>query len=70
MNLAKQIQFMFNDKGKKTFAVLPISTYEKLQDVYEELEAIKAFDKAKRSKDKVISLDQMLKETSKIRNKK
>lgn len=44
--------------------------FKKLQDMYEELLAMKAFDKAKKSKDEVISLNQMLKETNKIRNKK
>ncbi len=62
-----QIQFIHNEAGKKTFAVLPIDVFNRLTDTYEELEAIKAYDNAKNSKNDAIPLDQMLNEVNKTR---
>jgi hypothetical protein len=35
-NLNQNIQFMFNNEGKKTFAVLPIDLFEEMFDDYQD----------------------------------
>ena len=67
MGIKDQIQFILSDDGEKKFAVLPIDVFDRLTNVYEELEAVKAYDNAKKSKDKTIPLDQMLKEVNEAR---
>ncbi|MDP4251699.1 MAG: hypothetical protein Q8918_16485 [Bacteroidota bacterium] len=42
--------FITNEKGKKISAVLPIRQYEQLLEQREELEDIRAYDKAKAKK--------------------
>ena len=43
-------QYVTDDNGKKVAVILPLSEYEKLLDDVDELESIKAYDKAKSSK--------------------
>lgn len=59
---AEKIQYMYNENGKKTFAVLPIELFEKMQNLYEELEAMNAYDKAKKMNSESVSLDAMIKD--------
>ena len=48
--------FITDGKGKKISAVLPIKQYQLLLEDLEELEDIRAYDKAKAKKEKTISL--------------
>jgi len=48
--------YITDDKGKKISVVLPIKQYEHLLEELEELEDIRAYDKAKAKKEKPISL--------------
>jgi hypothetical protein len=48
--------FITDGKGKKISAVLPIKQYQLLLEDLEELEDIRAYDKAKAKKEKPISL--------------
>ncbi len=48
--------FITDQKGKKISAVLPIRQYEQLLEQREELEDIRAYDKAKAKKEKPILL--------------
>lgn len=59
------VEYLVTDKGDKTKVVIPLSDYKKLIAKAEELEEIKAYDKAKRNDDgKRISLDKVLKKYS------
>jgi len=48
--------YITDDKGKKISAVLPIKQYQLLLEELEELEDIRAYDKAKAKKEKPIPL--------------
>lgn len=48
--------FITDEKGKKISAVLPIKQYQLLLEELEELEDIRAYDKAKAKKEKPIPL--------------
>jgi len=48
--------FITDEKGKKISAVLPIKLYQQWLDELEELEDIRAYDKAKAKKEKPIPL--------------
>ena len=43
-------QYVTDDNGKKVAVILPLPEYEKLLDDVDELESIKAYDKAKSRK--------------------
>jgi hypothetical protein len=45
------VRYIVNAQGKKTEAVLPIGLYERLVEQVEELEDIRAFDKATKDPD-------------------
>jgi hypothetical protein len=45
------VRYIVNAQGKKTEAVLPISVYERLLEQVEDLEDIRAFDKAMKDPD-------------------
>ena len=51
-----------NDKGKRISAIVPIKKYEALLNEAEELEDIRAYDKAMRRKQEFIPLEEALKE--------
>jgi hypothetical protein len=48
--------FITDEKGKKISAVLPIKLYQQWLDELEELEDIRAYDKAKAKKEKPLPL--------------
>ncbi len=48
--------FITDEKGKKISAVLPIKLYQQWLDELEDLEDIRAYDKAKAKKEKPIPL--------------
>lgn len=60
MDLAKQIQFIFNNEGKKTFVVLPINTFEELFEDYIDSKAIE-----ERKNENTISLEEFEEELKK-----
>jgi hypothetical protein len=56
------VEYITTDKGDKTKVVIPLSDYKKLIAKAEELDEIKAYDKAKREDDgKRIPIDKLLK---------
>ena len=54
-------QFVTNIKGKKTGVFLSMKDYKKLIEEVEELEDIKAYDKAKKRNEKTIPLREAIK---------
>jgi hypothetical protein len=62
--------FITDEKGKRLSAVVPIKKYEQLLEESEELEDIRAYDKAMRRKQEFIPLEDALKEIDKTRKKK
>ncbi len=62
--------FITDNKGRKISAVLPIKKYEQLLEELEELEDIKAYDKAMKKKLEFVPLQQAFKEIDISRKKK
>jgi len=62
--------FVVHAKGKKVSVLLPIKDYQKLLEELEELEDIKAYDKATNRKQEFIPLDKALKQIEATRKKK
>jgi hypothetical protein len=62
--------FITDGNGKKISAVLPIKQYQLLLEELEELDDIKAYDKAVSRKQEFIPLDQALKQIETSRKKK
>lgn len=62
--------FVIDGKGKKVSVILPLKDYLKLIEELEELEDIKAYDKAINRKQEFIPLDKALKEIELTRKKK
>ncbi len=62
--------FIIDEKGKRLSAVVPIKKYEQFLEESEELEDIRAYDKAMRRKQEFIPLEEALKELDKTRKKK
>ena len=54
-------QFITDARGKRIAAVIPITDYEKLIDRVDELAAIKAYDKAKKTKQTYTPAEDMFK---------
>jgi PHD/YefM family antitoxin component YafN of YafNO toxin-antitoxin module len=61
-------QYITDTTGKKVSVILPIRDYEKIMDELEELEDIKAYDRAKARKSEPIPFDQAVKEIELLRN--
>lgn len=62
--------YITNDKGKRISAIVPIKKYEQLLNEAEELDDIRAYDKAMRRKHDFIPLEEALKEIETTRKKK
>ena len=62
--------FITDDKGKRISAIVPIKTYAQLLHEAEDMEDIKAYDKAMRRKQEFIPLEEALKEIKTIRKNK
>ncbi len=56
------VQFITDAEGQKTGVVLSIKQYQKMLEDLEELEDIKAYDKAKRKAGKSQNFEEFLKE--------
>ena len=50
-------KYVVDEKGKRIGILLDIKEYRKILEALEELESIRAYDKAKASKDKPIPFD-------------
>jgi hypothetical protein len=61
-------QYITDATGKKVSVVLPIRDYEKMLEELEELEDIKAYDRAKVRKSEPIPFEQAIKEIEELRN--
>lgn len=61
-------QYITDITGKKVSVILPIRDYEKILEELEELEDIKAYDRAKTRKSKPIPFEQAVKEIELLRN--
>jgi len=56
------VEYIITNKGDKTKVIIPLSDYKKLIAKAEELDEIKAYDKAKKDDDgKRISINKLLK---------
>ncbi len=55
-------KFVFDSKGKRLGIVLDMKAYRKIKEDIEELDAIRAYDKAKAEKDEIIPFRQAIKE--------
>ena len=62
--------FIIDEKGKRLSAIVPIKKYEQLLEESEELDDIRAYDKAMRRKQEFIPLEEALKELENNRKKK
>lgn len=54
----KNTQYITNKKGKKISVVLPIREYQRILTELDELSDIKAYDKAKSSKQKFMAAEE------------
>ncbi|MCD5407310.1 MAG: hypothetical protein LRZ99_06435 [Desulfotomaculum sp.] len=55
-------KYLVNEKGKRVGVLLDIVKYKKMLEELEELDAIRAFDVAKASKNEAISFEQAINE--------
>ncbi len=62
--------YITNDKGKRISAIVPIKKYEQLLSESEELEDVRAYDKAMNRKHDFLPLEDALKEIETTRKKK
>jgi len=62
--------FVVDAKGRKVSVLLPIKDYQRLLEELEELQDIKAYDKATKGKQEFIPLEKALKEIEATRKKK
>lgn len=69
MGALKQ-QFITDNQGKNIAVLLPIKEYEKLMDELDELECVKAYDRAKEGEQEFIPAEQAFKEIEDNRKKK
>lgn len=60
-------QFITDDHGKKIAVILPVKDYEKIMDELDELECIKAYDKAKARKQEFVPAADVFKAIEKKR---
>lgn len=61
-------QYITDNTGKKVSVILPIKDYQKIMDELEELEDIKAYDRAKARKSEPVPFEQAVKEIKLLRN--
>jgi PHD/YefM family antitoxin component YafN of YafNO toxin-antitoxin module len=64
------VRFLVNDQGRKEGVLIDIKLYEKILDELEELESIRAYDKAKASGDEMLPFEKAVKEIEREREQK
>jgi hypothetical protein len=57
---ALALDYLVNDAGKRTAAVVPMRAWRKALEAMEELDDIRAYDRAKRRKSDPLPLEQAL----------
>jgi hypothetical protein len=62
-------QFIMDDLGKKIAVIVPFKDYEKILEELDELECIKAYDKAKSRKNEFFPAEQVFKSIEQKRKK-
>jgi hypothetical protein len=60
-------KYVVNENGKRIGILLDVKEYRKILEALEELESIRAYDRAKASKSKPISFDQAVAEIERKR---
>ena len=55
-------KYVVDSKGRRTAVILDIGAYRKMLEELEELESIRAYDKAKASGDEAIPFEQAIRE--------
>ena len=63
-----QTQYITDNTGKKVSAIIPIKEYNLILEKLDELNCIKAYDKAKSKKQQFIPLEEALKKVEKKRS--
>lgn len=58
-------RYVVDGKGKRVAVLLDVSEYQEILEKLEELESIRAYDTAKKSKDKAIPFEQAVREIEK-----
>lgn len=61
------MQYVTDERGVRIGVLLDIADYERLLEALEELEAIRAYDRAKASQDEVIPFEQAIEEIERTR---
>ena len=54
-------QFIMDDHGHKVAVIVPVKDYEKIMDELDELECVKAYDKAKARKQEFVPAEEVFK---------
>ena len=62
-------QYVTDDNGKKVAVILPLDEYEKLLDDVDELQSIKAYDKAKSRKQEFTPAEEVFKRIERKRKR-
>ena len=60
-------RFVTDDKGKRVSVILDIEDYRRLLEALEELESIRAYDRAKASRDEAVPFEQAVEEIERSR---
>jgi hypothetical protein len=63
------VRFLVNAQGRKEGVLIDIKLYEKILDELEELESIRAYDKAKASGDEMLPFETAVKEIERERER-
>lgn len=66
MSLAKK-RYVVDEKGRRVAILLDIADYDKILGELEELEAIRAYDRAKASGDEAVPFDRAIEEIERQR---
>lgn len=61
------MQYVTDERGVRIGVLLDIADYERLLEALEELEAIRAYDRAKASQDEAIPFEQAIEEIERTR---
>jgi len=60
--IVSEPHIVVNNRGKPVSVILSIDKYREMLKALEELEEIRAYDKAKKSKDKILAFEDVLKD--------
>ena len=60
-------RYIINEKGKRVGIILDVEQYQKMLSEIEELEEIRAYDRAKESRDEAVPFEQAIDEIKRSR---